>query len=112
MKPSLTSTIAFAMSSTMPGVGKTHSAQLNGAAVTTSYIYNSVSEVLTMTDPLSKTTSNTYDVNGNLLAGRSRGTRESAVRLTELISYPQQKLARKVSRCHVTKPPAIIQAAN
>jgi hypothetical protein len=24
-----------------------------------------------MTDPLSKTTSNTYDVNGNLLTGRS-----------------------------------------
>ncbi len=43
------------------------SAQLNGAAVTTSYTYNSFGEVLTMTDPLGNTTTNTYDANGNLL---------------------------------------------
>lgn len=43
------------------------SAQLNGAAVTTTYTYNSLGEVLTMTDPLGNTTTNTYDANGNLL---------------------------------------------
>ena len=45
----------------------TRSAQLNGAAVTTSYTCNSLGEVLTMTDPLGNTTTNTYDANGNLL---------------------------------------------
>lgn len=44
------------------------SAQLNGAAVTTSYTYNSFGEVLTMTDALGNTTTNTYDGHGNLLS--------------------------------------------
>jgi RHS repeat-associated protein len=43
------------------------SAQLNGAAVTTSYTYDSLGDVLTTTDPLGNTTTNTYDANGNLL---------------------------------------------
>jgi len=41
-------------------------AQLNGAAVTTSYTYNGFGEVLTLTDPLGNTTNNTYDAHGNL----------------------------------------------
>ena len=43
-------------------------AQLNGAAVTTSYTYNNFGEVLTMTDALGNITTNTYDGNGNLLS--------------------------------------------
>jgi RHS repeat-associated protein len=42
-------------------------AQLNGQAVTTSYTYNGLGEVLSMTDPLGNTTFNSYDDNGNLL---------------------------------------------
>lgn len=40
---------------------------------TTSYTYNSFGEVLTMTDALGNTTTNTYDANGNLLTVSSPG---------------------------------------
>ena len=39
---------------------------MNGQAVTTTYTYNSLGQVLTVTDALSHVTTNTYDTHGNL----------------------------------------------
>ena len=40
----------------------------NGHLITWQYTYNNFGELLTSTDPLGNTTTNTYDSNGNLLS--------------------------------------------
>jgi RHS repeat-associated protein len=44
------------------------SVQVGSSTLTSSYTYNSFGEVLTSTDPLGNTTTNTYDGSGNLLS--------------------------------------------